>query len=191
MLRRISWNPRLAIRNECANRRRATVPLDRWVTDTRAWIAKGGSYRLSPNISTAACLCVLVIFFAGVLILLGLALGDAFLTVAGVIVALAPIAGIAFLFAYRRNASLYVNQREIGRTGLRGTTVARCLRNELGGIRLKVGSYDSWWGTRSDPSGTWDDNVMYVLYGDGRIAFKVTLQVWTAQQVTLLARLAQ
>ena len=165
--------------------------LDRWVTETRAWIAKGGTYRFRPNISTAACLCVLVIFFPGLLILLGLAFGDAFLTGAGVIVALVPVAGIAFLFAYRRNASLYVNQQEIGRTGLRGTTVAHCLRNDFGGIRLKMGSYDRWWGSTTEPEGTWDDNVMYVLHRDGRISFKVTLQVWTPDQATLLARLAR
>jgi hypothetical protein len=139
----------------------------------------------------ATCLCVLAIFFPGLLILLGLAFGDFFLTIAGVILALVPVGGIAFLIAYRRNASLYLSQQEIGRTGLRGTTVARCLRSKLGGVRLKRGSYDSWWGTSSEPEGTWDDNVMYVVDLGGRLAFKVTLQVWTPDQVRLLARLAQ
>jgi hypothetical protein len=41
------------------------------------------------------------------------------------------------------------------------------------------------------PYGTWDDNVMYVLDRGGGVVFKVTLHVWTPQQVGLLAKLAQ
>jgi hypothetical protein len=169
----------------------ADANLDRWLTATRAWIAEGGTYRVRPNISTAACLCTAAFFFPALLILLALAFGDGFLLVAGVVIALLPIGGIGLLIAYRRNTCLYLSREDVGRTGLRGSTVARCPRGNLGGIRVKRGSYGSWFGTASEPEGTWDDNVMYVVDRQGRPAFKVTLNVWTPDQVQLLARLVE
>jgi hypothetical protein len=164
---------------------------DQWLTEMRAWIRAGGTYRVRPAIGPAVALCVLALFFPALVILLGLAFSDQSLSIEVAIVGLVPVGGIVLLIVYRRNACLYVDSREIGRAGLMGSTVARCPRAELGAVRIRKGSYEAWIGKPLMPYGTWDDNVMYVLDRGGGVVFKVTLHVWTAQQVGLLAKLAQ
>jgi hypothetical protein len=164
---------------------------DQWLTEMRAWIRAGGTYRQRPAIGPAVALCALALFFPAVVILLGLAFSDPSLSIEAAIVGLVPVGGIVLLIVYRRTASLYVDSREIGRTGLMATTVARCPRAELGAVRIRKGSYDAWIGGALRPYGTWDDNVMYVLDRSGGVVFKVTLHVWTPEQVGLLAKLAQ
>jgi hypothetical protein len=164
---------------------------DQWLTEMQAWIRAGGVYRVRPAIGPAVALCALTLFFPALVILLGLAFSDPSLSIEAAIVGLVPVGGIVLLIVYRRTASLYVDSREIGRTGLMGSAVARCPRAELGAVRIRKGSYDAWIGNALRPYGTWDDNVMYVLdRGDG-VVFKVTLHVWTPEQVRLLAKLAQ
>jgi hypothetical protein len=172
-----------------------TLTQDQWLTEMRAWIRAGGTYRVRAAIGPAVALCVLALFFPGLVILLGLAFSDPSLSIEAEIVGLMPLGGIAFLILYRRKASLYLDNHEIGRTGLTGSTVARCPRAELGSVRIRKGSYEAWIGDALRPYGTpygeWDDNVMYVLDRSGGVVFKVTLHVWTPEEVGLLAKLAQ
>jgi hypothetical protein len=164
---------------------------DQWLTEMRAWIRAGGTYRVRPAMGPAVALCALALFFPALVILLGLAFSDPSLSIEAAIVGLVPVGAIVLLIVYQRTAGLYVDSREIGRTGLMGSTVARCPRAELGAVRIRKGSYDAWIGGALLPYGTWDDNVMYVLDRSGGLVFKVTLHVWTPEQVGLLAKLAQ
>ena len=164
---------------------------DQWLTQMRAWIRAGGTYRVRPAIGPAVALCSLALFFPALVILLGLAFSDRVLTIEAAIVGLVPVGGIVLLILYRRSATLYINNREIGRTGLIGSTIARCPRAVLGAVRIRKGSYEAWTGDDLRPYGTWDDNAMYVLDRSGGVVFKLTLHVWTPEQVGLLAKLAE
>ncbi|HET7339290.1 MAG TPA: hypothetical protein VFK22_07060 [Candidatus Dormibacteraeota bacterium] len=168
-----------------------TVTEDQWLSEMRAWIRAGGTYRLRPAIGPAVSLCVLALFFPALIVLLSLAFSDLALGIEAAIVGLVPIGGVALLIAYRQRASLYVDSHEIGRTGLRGSTIARCPRDGLGAVQIRKGSYEAWLGSALRPYGTFDDNVMYVLDKRGGVVFKVTLHVWSPYQVELLGRLAQ
>jgi hypothetical protein len=164
---------------------------DQWLTEMRGWIRAGGTYRLRPAIGPAVALCALALFFPALVILLGLAFSDPSLSVEAAIVGLVPIGGIVLLIVYRRRASLYVDSREIGRTGLMGSTVARCPRAQLGAVLIRKGSYEAWIGNALLPYGTWDDNAMYVLDRNGGVVFEVTLHVWAPEQAGLIGKLAQ